>query len=297
MKVLVNTKDLPREEWLKYRQKGIGGSDVGSIVGLNKYKSAFSLYLDKIGALENDSEQSESAYWGNTLEETVAAEFSKRAGLEVRERNELLQHDNYEYMLANLDREVICPNRGIGILECKTASEYLKEEWLGDKIPDSYYLQVQHYLAVTGYTFAYIAVLIGGNKFIHKEVNRDDEIIEYLYQLESDFWNNHVLPKIPPAIDGSDSTTSSLNSIYNESQNMQKELSTDAIGWLEELEKVKDQIKTLESEKTLFENQLKNELGPYEIGVFDGVELITWKATKKGNRILKTKKIGVALNG
>lgn len=289
MKVLVNTKDLPRDEWLKWRRNGLGGSDVGAITGMNKYTSAFSLYLDKVGELPHNDQQSEPAYWGNTLEEVVAAEFSKRAGLEVRERHDLLQHDTYPFMLANLDREVICPERGIGILECKTASEYLKDEWTGEKIPDSYYLQVQHYLAVTGYTFAYIAVLIGGNTFVQKEIERDEEVVNYLYKLESDFWNNHVLKKVPPSIDNSNSTKESLHHIYSDSIDNTHELSPECIDAVQELEQVKKELKVLEERKQGAENTIKNELGHCQFGTYQGLEVVTWKPTRKGNRVLKTK--------
>jgi putative phage-type endonuclease len=289
LKVLVNTKELPYAEWLEYRKLGIGGSDVGIIVGLNKYKSAFTLFLEKTNQLPTDDEQSEAAYWGNTLEDIVAQEFSKRTGLEVNERHELLQHDTYDFMLANLDREVTCPNRGIGILECKTSSEYLKDEWNEDKIPDSYYLQVQHYLAVTGYSFAYIAVLIGGNKFVYKEIERDEEVINYLIQLEGEFWNNHILKNIPPVIDGSDSTTSSIKLFYSESNNGSIELSRKELRILQKLDEVKKQIHSLELQKSEYENKIKNYLGEYEIGEYEGSVVVTWKANKRNVRQFKIK--------
>jgi putative phage-type endonuclease len=266
------------------------------IAGMNQYKSPFALYLEKIGELQDD-EQSEAAYWGNTLEEVVAAEFSKRTGLDIRERHELLQHDTYEFMLANLDREVICPERGIGILECKTASEYLKDEWVGENIPDSYYLQVQHYLAVTGYSFAYIAVLIGGNKFVYKEVIRDDEVIEFLYKLESDFWNNHVIPKIPPPVDGSDSCKDSLNKLYKNSIDEMIEFSPDEMKLVEELRMVKSEIKLLEKRKDELENNIKFLLGDKQIGTYDGIEIVTWKPNKNGRRTLKLINREVVKNG
>lgn len=290
MKLLVNTKDLPRKEWLNFRRLGIGGSDVGVIAGVNKYKSPFTLYLEKLGEIQ-DGEQSESAYWGNTLENVVAQEFTIRTGLKVQERHELLQHNEYPFMLANLDREIICPERGIGVLECKTAGEYMKEEWTADKIPDSYYLQVQHYLAVTGYSFAYIAVLIGGNKFVIKEIERDEEVISMLIQMESDFWNNHVLPKIPPAIDNHDSTTQSLHEMYAETNGNSIEISLNCLEWLECLKDIKAKIKRLEDSKKLYENHIKNELAENEIGIYNGEELVTWKANKRGIRSLKIKEV------
>ncbi|WP_035099214.1 YqaJ viral recombinase family protein [Anoxybacteroides tepidamans] len=297
MKIVASLEDLSHEQWMEYRKKGIGGSDVGAIVGLDKYRSAFSVYLEKIGAISLADEESEAAYWGRTLEETVAAEFSKRSGLEVRTRNELLQHDTYDFMLATLDREVICPNRGIGILECKTSSEYLKEEWTGNNIPDSYYVQVQHYLAVTNYSFAYIAVLIGGNKFLYKEIERDEEVIQYLYRLEADFWNNHVLRKIPPPVDYSGSTTDALEDLYRESVKERRELSDECMEWIGELEQIKKQMKKLALRKQELENRIKHFLGEKEIGTYDGVEMITWKPTRKGHRVLKMKKAEVAING
>lgn len=64
-------------EWLKERQKGIGGSDVGAILGVNKYKTPFEVYLDKTEPITEIGEQSESAYWGDQFEEVVAKEFEK----------------------------------------------------------------------------------------------------------------------------------------------------------------------------------------------------------------------------
>ena len=47
--VLVNTSSLSREEWLEYRRRGIGGSDVAAVFGLSPYLTARDLYYDKIG--------------------------------------------------------------------------------------------------------------------------------------------------------------------------------------------------------------------------------------------------------
>ncbi|HHR2781106.1 TPA: YqaJ viral recombinase family protein, partial [Listeria monocytogenes] len=78
------------------------------------------------------------------------------------------------------------------ILECKTASAYLAKEWEADEVPATYLVQIQHYLAVTGKNKAYVAVLIGGNKFIWKEIERDDELINQIIAFELDFWETNV---------------------------------------------------------------------------------------------------------
>ena len=75
-------------------------------------------------AIEQEDIQSESAYFGNVLEEVVAQEFAKRTRLKVQRRNAILQHPEYPWMLANVDRLIVGERIG---LECKTASEYLKK--------------------------------------------------------------------------------------------------------------------------------------------------------------------------
>lgn len=132
-------------------------------------------------------------------------------------RNAILQHPKYTFMLANIDRYIMDNERGRGILECKTANEYFKGEWDGDKIPEHYLIQIQHYLAVTGLEYAYIAVLIGGNKFRMKQIDRDDEIIDYLVKIESDFWHL-VENEIPPEMDGSDASKELLAKLYPEAK-------------------------------------------------------------------------------
>lgn len=166
--ILANTSEMSHEEWLAARRKGIGGSDAAAIAGLNKWKSPVAVYLEKIGQAPEENVSSEAAYWGTVLEDVVAQEFSKRTGLKVRRRNAILQHPEHSFMLANVDRLIVGEKAG---LECKTASEYLKEEWKDDEVPAQYLIQCQHYMAVTGYDAWWIAVLIGGNKFIYKKLS------------------------------------------------------------------------------------------------------------------------------
>ena len=71
-------------KWLKERQKGIGGSDVGAILGINKWKSPFEVYIDKTEEITEIKEAGEAAYWGSILEDQVAKEFALRTGKKVR---------------------------------------------------------------------------------------------------------------------------------------------------------------------------------------------------------------------
>jgi putative phage-type endonuclease len=287
--VLANTNEMSHEEWLKARRKGIGGSDAAAIAGLNKWKSPVAVYLEKIGQAPEEQVNCEAVYWGTMLEDVVAQEFSKRTGLKVRRRNAILQHPKHSFMLANVDRLIVGEKTG---LECKTASEYLKEEWKDDEVPAQYLLQCQHYMAVTGFDSWWIAVLIGGNKFVYKKIERDEEIIQYLIQIESDFWNNHVLKKNPPTFDGSDASSDLLKALYPTAKfDDEIELPPDSAELIVKYEQAKQEEAEAAERRKEAENQLKAMLGHYEKG-FAGERIITWKnvrSSRVDTKLLKEK--------
>lgn len=268
----VSTLEMDRIEWLQLRKSGIGGSDASAILGFNRYKSAFQLYIEKTSELVEESD-SEAAYWGNVLEDVVAKEFAKRTGKKIRKINRMLRHPKHYFMTANLDRDVVGEK---AFLECKTASEYLKDSWNGEDVPAAYLCQLQHYLAVTGYEKAYIAVLIGGNKFVWKEVDRDDEFIELMIQHEKSFWENHVLANIPPAIDGSSSASELLAKMYPQDDGSAIMLDEQSNTLIEAIESLKTEEKQLEMQRKEYENQLKMMLGESAEGHSDRFK-VTYK--------------------
>ncbi len=127
---------MPYEQWLEWRRKGIGGSDASVVCGINKYRSPIELWLDKTGQAAFE-EAGEAAYWGTILEPVVREEFTKRTGIGVKPVKQLLQHEDYPFMLANLDGICETPDHGTCIFEAKTASAFKACEW-DDKIPDEY---------------------------------------------------------------------------------------------------------------------------------------------------------------
>ncbi|MFC3883782.1 YqaJ viral recombinase family protein [Bacillus songklensis] len=287
--IFTSTAEMSREEWLEARTKGIGGSDASVILGLNKWKTPFELWLEKTGQFISEDIQSEAAYWGNQMEDVVAKEFSLRTNKKVRRCNRILQHPEYTFMLANIDREVVGEK---AVLECKTASEFKKKEWEGDEVPGPYLVQVQHYLAVTGYQQGYIAVLMGGNKFEWKPVNRDEELIQYIIEQEKHFWEYHVMQNIPPAIDGSSAAEQFLKERYKET-NPEKtmELNADFKSKIEEYNSLKTTISQLEQQKKALENEMKNELKDAEVGFANGYEVL-WKpraSSRVDSKALKEK--------
>lgn len=285
MAEVLNTKDMTHEEWLKARQAGIGGSDAGTILGVNKWKSKTQLFFEKVNPELKQEVDNEFIYWGNVLEDVVAKEFETRTGKKVRKNNKMLRHPEHEFMLANLDRVIVGEK---ALLECKTTSQYNIDQWKDDEIPASYLCQIQHYMAVTGYEKAYIAVLCGGNQFIWKEVPRDDELIEIIINAEKDFWYNNVLAGVIPEIDGSDATKDFLNHMYKDIDETEVQLSDDVETLLTALEQVKQEEKELKELKTQYENKIKHILGNNLAGKTSGYQ-ITWKPQVR--KTLDTKKI------
>lgn len=286
---IIHTLNMEKEEWIEWRRSGIGGSDIGSILGFNKYSSPMKVYLSKIGEYDEEV-NNDAVYWGNVLEDVVAKEFSKRTGYKVRRNNFLLQHPKYPFLQANVDRMIISKEKGNGILECKTASEYLKNSWEDDEVPPNYYLQVQHYLAVTGLKWGALAVLIGGRDFRYFEIKRDDELIEQMIQQAKFFWEQYVEKRDPPPIDGSDSSVNLLSSLYPESvPETQIELPGEALGFMKEYEEAKKQEDFYKQQKREAENKIKSILGDNEQGIL-GDYKVTWKtvnSTRLDTKLLK----------
>lgn len=184
-------------ENIESRKKGIGGSDASVILGHNKYKSIGELYLEKIGE-GSIIEENEYMYWGNQLEDKIVSEFMRREKKVVTTPVNTFKHPEHEWMIAHIDGLVTGES---AILECKTSSEYRNKEW-GDEgtddIPTEYLMQCIHYAAVLNVERVYIAVLIGGNKFKTFKYERNLGIEKKLIMAEKNFWENNVIPGIPP---------------------------------------------------------------------------------------------------
>ena len=280
MKVVVKTSNLTREEWLKYRTKGIGGSDVSIIAGINPFKSVYQLWLEKTGQVEPEEEGSEYTHFGTLLEPIVRKEFMERTGIKVRQKHMLLQSEEHPFMFADLDG-VINEDGQLCIFEAKTASAYKQEVW-EEEVPAPYILQVQHYMAVTGAKKTYIAALVGGNHFFYHEVERDEEMIAKIIVMEKYFWQHHVMGGVEPVPDGSEATTRYFNERFRISNGKTIELPDTVLPVCEEYDNLTRQIRELETAKNAAANQLKSYLGEAEAGTV-GDRKITWKSVSKNS--------------
>ena len=193
----MTTDALPHDR-VKFRSQGLGGSDIGPMLGLSQWKSAMDLWAEKTGhkPYENIGDR-DAVRFGILLEAIVAKEFARRTGKKVRRMRKTRVHPKFDFMLANIDRDVVGERAG---LECKTASAWLQQHWgeTGtDDLPLYYLTQCAHYMEVLDYDKWYCAVLIGGQEFRWYEIHRNAEVASALIEKESQFWR-HVLSRTPP---------------------------------------------------------------------------------------------------
>lgn len=267
--VLVETRDMTREEWLAARRTaGIGASDAAAVLGLSPWKSPVQLYMEKVGEVP-EPELNERMEFGLMLEDVVADYYMQRNDVQVRRRNAILQHPDYPWMICNLDRVIVGQP---GILEIKTTNAFNRDEW-EDDVPIMYLVQVQHQLAVTGKEFCDVACLVGGNHYVQHRVWRNETIIKQLIEAEDKFWNKHVVPRIPPEWDGSEASTELLKEMYPQAKEGKSVvLPSDVRDMIRRRNELAEAISGLETQKTEIENKIKGLLQDAEVGVVPGLD-------------------------
>lgn len=280
-----NVKELTHEEWLLERRKGIGGSDVAAIMGVSPWKSAASVYLDKIGELPLEGSDNERMRIGRDLEEYVAQRFAEATGKKVRRNNYMLHHDDYPFIFADIDREVVGEN---AILECKNTNSYCKSQW-ENEAPLHYQLQCQHYMLVTGAERCYIACLIGNEAFVYHVIERDAEAMSALLIIEKDFWETYVEGGQLPPPDGSDDYSEALRKMYPGCNDEVVELSGKASLNIARLDVLNKEIKERKAEADLLKQEIQLEMKDSEIAYGIGGRKVTYKSGERTS--LDTKKL------
>lgn len=194
------------------RLTGLGGSDLGAILGLNPWRTPYQVYLEKIGEAQ-PFEGNLQTRFGTYAEEFVAREYCARTGRQVHRFNAMLRHPTAP-LIGHVDRLVIPDGAkrasyrqeirtDLG-LEAKTASAFATgrgSEWGEsgtDQCPEYYLLQAASYMALTGCPRWDVAVLFGNQEFRIYRLARDLELEAMILDEASRFWSNHVLARVPP---------------------------------------------------------------------------------------------------
>lgn len=311
-KVVFDTREDSEErtKWLSLRCNSIGGSEIGAIAGFSAYGTALTVFNEKLGLVEKFKGNIHTEF-GTRMEplirDWIQDDFKKAThiGLKTYEYPFTMVDKEFEYFSANID--------GIGILEedyiywenrdtaeikfipkcemfgleIKTGSEFLKKMWAGEEVPDSYYTQSQWYMGVTGLNYFLIIYLLG-KEIKWKVIPRNEADIKALRDIGKDFWENHIVPKIPPAPTGIEKET---DEILEQQVLLDAEEVNITDNKLTQYNEVSEKIKELEKEKERLKQEIFLEMGNNKKATDGSYKVSRYIVTrdKLDNNILKEK--------
>lgn len=279
---IIRPKD--RTEWLKYRESGIGSSEVATIVGLNPWETPYQLWRRKVG-LDAPKQENFAMKAGHYLEDAVSLFWQDETGQQVIKSSAgdwLIRDDECPYLQVSPDRtywlaDMPHSNENKGILECKTTQMTIDE----DDIPKHWFVQVQYQLGVAGYQHGSLAWLTQGRNFGYKDLAFVPDFFAWLVEEVDKFWVDNIQAKQEP-------TAANVQDIllkYNRHTDGKiVEVNDEIFAAYQDLKAVKDELSAIEEKKTALEEKIKLGFGDAEAISYDGQTLATWKAPKPSNK-------------
>jgi len=263
-----------RTEWLEDRRKGVGGSDIAAIMGVSPWKTAFQVYQEKRKEVK-DWSGNEATDWGTRMEPTLRQFYSDTTGREVRLADKILFHKDYPCLLANLDG--FTDDRRVVELKTSRTGKGWGEPGT-NQVPDSYTLQVQHYMLVTGFPVADIVVSIGGALPVLYEIPEDLELQGMIVDAASAFWQRVLDGDPPPPVTFSDAVAR-----FGKSEAVGSLIANQkVIKLVNDLRGIREQAKVLEAQEEEIKGKLIITLGESGDELIDpeGNVLVTYKLSK-----------------
>ena len=278
----ITIKPKDRQEWLKYRESGIGSSEVGTILGLNPFETPLQLWRRKKG-LDAPKEENFAMKAGHYLEDAVSKFYSDATGKQIIQSSGgdwLMVDEEKPYLRVSPDRTFWFPgrpksNKNKGILECKTTQMQI------DEIPSHWFCQLQYQLGVAGYEQGALAWLTQGRDFGYQDVWFDEELFEFIIGEVDKFWIDNIQGNIEPQ-------PMNVNDIIlrNPLHKIGKvlEVTEDLYNAYEELKEIKKELSELNAKKESLENLIKVKMEDAEALVEGATILATWKAPKESEK-------------
>jgi putative phage-type endonuclease len=288
--VVARTDMMTEEQWLQLRLSGIGGSDASGLIrGLSKYKTPITVYMEKAEGYVPELKNVMPAKIGKLLEPIVAELFEESTGHKTYHLPVMLRSKYWPWMIANLDYIYVDEIGNVGILECKTATDFLNDAWVDNKAPEAYQVQVYHYMAVTGiHADSRIACLVGNRAFYTPIIPFDKAMVDALIKIEHDFWNEHVTVKNPPEMDGSDAATDLVKALYGISDDGTTiNLSDESVELRNRYVDAHKQVKALEYTMQECKNKLATQIQSAEVAFLPDGSKVTYKTNSKGTRVMR----------
>jgi putative phage-type endonuclease len=258
--------DAPPATWLAERLHGIGGSDIAAAVGLSRYESPYRLWQVKTrrATPTPDAAARRRMRWGHLLEPVLRAEFAARhPEYVVTTAPGTYARPGIPWQRVNVDGLVWHHDGELaGVLECKTGTHHQLPNWADDEVPVTYTAQGQWAAHITGAPRVFMAALLDTSTDVWPVLERDDDIIGDLVEMAAEFWQ-HVVTDIPPPVDASEVTRKALARVTARA-GQQVVLDPSWHKGVRRRAELHEQIKALEAEKDLIDNQLRAAMGDAE---------------------------------
>lgn len=279
-----------RHDWLHGRKSGLGGSDAAPVIGMGRFRGAYSVTTDKLTDGIDDSPEDETAEWGHRHESAIALKFSEVTGLTVTDPGDFTIFRSVErpHLFCTPDRLV----GDDGVLEIKTAYFESGKAW-AEKIPLGYQIQLQHTLYVTGRKRGWFAVLIDGHKFRYHPMARNERWIAKMLAKLDEFWASIQRGEYPN-VDGSEATARALARRYPNPTAGQIELEAELQELGDEYDAILERGRNDEKRQLAIQNIIKDRLGEKTVGVLPNQSGFGWQMNGKGSRrFSRIKKVNV----
>lgn len=324
---MIKRVNIPKEDydaWLDFRINGIGASEVGTILGLNPYKSSAELFYQKIGKIPQKIEENLAMFMGNRLESVVGdlweyydedeATFIKNYNTGVKSRHYetiegYLVNDKYPQLFFSpdglikndskleaysVDGEEVIFNNLKGILEIKTISGFASKQWEGG-VPPSYVVQIMTYMLGLGVDYGEIVFFEDGRKLTVIELSRNESICEQIVEKTTEFWERVVTARedmencelYEPEPEGTTAYESFLNKKYSNSESKTIQGTDEHYQWAHMHKMLLDEAKQKEAESLEYSNKIKNLMKDHDTIDFGTGGKVTWKSNARGYRTFK----------
>lgn len=262
----------------KLRQKGLGGSEVAAIVGLDPYRDAYSLWAEKTGKVSGKREATEAMQWGKWLEKSIIRGYGVITKQSTRWFDKTLQNTHRPWQVYTPDAFVVTSNAvRLGGVDAKKVAFHQRWLWR-DNPPVHVQIQGQWYISASGLPWWEIATLFDNLKVYR--IEPDAEAIERLLEAGHNFWFNHVQRDIPPEPGPSEATKRALMEIFPHNTEAIRPATSEEYELVSQLRQAKVNFAAASNILDGYENQIR-----LSIGLADGIDIgnderITCKKSK-----------------
>lgn len=266
------TKDL-----IELQSNGVGSGDAGGVLGISPFKNQtpLQIYMRKRGELPKIKDNPAMRF-GRLVEGGILTAFEEDSGLAVKRfkhPDDLLRHARHRFMVAMLDGMV---TKVSAVVEAKSTAN--RDEWgepFSADIPDHYFAQVQHEIAVADAKLAFVPVIfLKSREITFYRVQRDDKFIRNLIECERDFWINHVLAGVPPKmISAADVEARWRNGTSGRVMHSGHALAREVLALKQQAERVDQAVEAVERRR----DDLRLRMADAEVLLFHGKPIVTFR--------------------